>query len=196
MTFQEALEAVESLPEEQQERELRSAPRSSFDIMAHRPNQLELLPADVIERLTLTHHRALLPLPDPKSKEELARRALDEGWPSDVLAAEVSKLLPASRRGRRPSPPFVKTIRRVAKALDSSRVEDLDAEEIRRLGPEKTAAWAAQVKSRSAAWRASRKLSRRHGQRSGPTNPDGRRSVCFRTETDVTPNYRRFVHRR
>jgi hypothetical protein len=39
-------------------------------------HQLELRPADVIDRLTLTHHRALLPLPDPERKEELARRAL------------------------------------------------------------------------------------------------------------------------
>ncbi len=108
-------------------------------------HQLELLPSDLVDRLTLTQHRALLPLPDPKLKEKLARRALDQGWTSSVLEAEVSKHLPVSRRGRKPSPLVVKTIHRVAKALNSSRVEAFDADEIRRLGPERTAALAAQL---------------------------------------------------
>ncbi len=108
-------------------------------------HQLELLPSDLVDRLTFTQHRALLPLPDPKLKEELARRALDQGWTSGVLEAEVSKLLPVTRRGRKPSPVVVKAIRRVAKALDSARAEDFDADEIRRLGPQQTADLAAQL---------------------------------------------------
>ncbi len=108
-------------------------------------NQLEILPPDVTDGLSFTHHRALLPLPDPKRKEELARRALKEGWTSNDLTAEVSKLLPKSHRGRKPSPAFVKTIGRIEKA--SSRVERIDAEEIRRLGPEKTEALAAQLEA-------------------------------------------------
>ncbi len=108
-------------------------------------HQLELLPSDLMDRLPLTHHRALLPLPDPKRKEELARRALAEGWTSGVLMAEVSKLLPASRRGRKPSPLFVKTIRRVAKVVDSLRGEDLHVEEIPSLGRQQTAVLAAQL---------------------------------------------------
>ena len=70
--------------------------------------QLKLLPSEVATRLTLTHHRALLALPDLETKEALARRALDEDWSSQVLETEVRKLLPKSRAGRKPTPALAK----------------------------------------------------------------------------------------
>jgi hypothetical protein len=98
-----------------------------------------------VKPVALTQHRTLLSLPDPERKEELARRALSEGWPSQILAEEVSKLLPKSRRGRKPSPHFVKAIRRVAKALERPFTEELTDDEIFRLGPEQAAVLIAKI---------------------------------------------------
>ncbi len=102
----------------------------SFVRISH---QLKLLPAEVITRLTLAHHRALLPLPEPEQKEALARRALAEGWTSQSLAGEVRKLLPRSRPGRKPLPPLVKGMRRVVKAVELTLAEEVTAEKVRML---------------------------------------------------------------
>ena len=108
-------------------------------------HQLKTLPAEVVSRLTLTQHRALLPLPDPERKEAMARQALDEGWSAEELEAEVRKLLPRSRRGRKPLPPFVKGIRNVVKALDLAFENQVTPEAVTTLGPKETSALSAQV---------------------------------------------------
>ncbi len=105
----------------------------SFVRISH---QLKSLPADVVPRLTLAHHRALLPLPDPEAKVALAQQAVGEGWPSVLLGEQVRKLLPKTRKGRRPLPSFAKAIRRVAKALDPGVEEEVTPEEIEMLGSE------------------------------------------------------------
>lgn len=92
-------------------------------------HQLRMLPIDLSERLSLTHHQALLPLPDPAAKETLARQALDEGWSTRHLTEEVKKLAPKKRGGRKPIPAVVKIVRVFAKA--SASAEGLDADEFR-----------------------------------------------------------------
>ncbi len=108
-------------------------------------HQLKTLPSEVVTRLTLAHHRALLPLPDPASKAALARRALDEGWPSRVLCHEVRRFVPRSRTGRKPLPPIAKGIRGVVRSLDLALKHDLTSDEVRRLGPEQASTLAEQV---------------------------------------------------
>lgn len=108
-------------------------------------HQLKSLPSEVVTRLTLAHHRALLPLPDPESKAALARRALDEGWPSRVLCHEVRRFVPRSRAGRKPLPPVAKGIRGVVRSLDLAFEHDLTSDEVRRLGPEQASALSEQV---------------------------------------------------
>ncbi len=107
--------------------------------------QLKLLPADIATRLTLTHHRALLALPDGESKGTLARRALEEGWSSQVLEAEVRKLLPKSRAGRKPAPALAKGIRRVREGLDLISEDAVTGDDLRRFGLEKSSVLAAQL---------------------------------------------------
>ncbi|MCP4545624.1 MAG: sigma-70 family RNA polymerase sigma factor [bacterium] len=72
---------------ERQDLLLGHAPIYGFGRVSH---QLKTLPAEVVSRLTLIQHRALLPLPDPDRKEAMARRALDEGWSAEELEARVS----------------------------------------------------------------------------------------------------------
>jgi len=101
-------------------------------------HQLTLLPADVAAQLTLAHHRALLPLQDSENKRTLACQALQEGWASQVLSEEVRKLLPKSRRGRKPLSSLAKKIHRMEKMLDSALEEDFITQEIQELGPERS----------------------------------------------------------
>lgn len=81
--------------------------------------QLKRLPEDVAERLSVTHHRALLPLKSDKERLELAVRAADEEWTGTQLESEVRSRLPPSTKGRKPLPVAVKVIRRVSKELGS-----------------------------------------------------------------------------
>ncbi len=119
--------------------------KSTLYVFVRISEQLKLLPAEVATQLPLAHHRALLPLPDSKRKEALARRAVREEWPSRVLGKEVRKLLPKSRQGRRPLPSFAKAIRGVAKALDLASETDVTADAVAVLGPEQRSVLAAQV---------------------------------------------------
>ncbi len=108
-------------------------------------HQFKMLPAEVVTRLTLTQHRELLPLPDPERKEAMARRALEEGWSGAALRVQVRKLMPRSRRGRKPLPSFAKGIRGVAKALDLACEEEVTSDAVSKLGPERTSALRAQL---------------------------------------------------
>jgi len=131
-------------------------------------HQLKMLPSEVVTRLTLAHHRALLPVPDPASKAALARRALDEGWPSRVLCHEVRRFVPRSRAGRKPLPPVAKGIRGVVKSLDLALKHDLTSDEVRRLGPEQASTLAEQVEESLTRLRELRRLLAGALGKSGP----------------------------
>lgn len=139
---------------ERQDLLLGAATVYSFVRISH---QLEYLPADLAARLTLSQHRALLPLPDPETRETLARRAVAEGWTVRHLMTEVRKRLPRSRRGRKPLPAFAKAIAKVAKTAAPSLVEELTPDAVRRLGPEPAAALVEQLEGSLARLEALRK---------------------------------------
>jgi hypothetical protein len=85
--------------------------------------QVQQLPRELAWQLSVTRHKALLPLKDPVVKEQLAAKAIREGMPSRELRREVWKHQldqPASAGPRKDSPPmrFVKKLRRDALALD------------------------------------------------------------------------------
>ncbi len=95
--------------------------------------QLEALPPAAATQLPLTHHTLLLPLQDDASKRDLAEQALAGGWSKRRLEQEVRRARqdePSDRRGgRKPIPPFVKSIRRLEKlnGEDSELWSSLDA---------------------------------------------------------------------
>ncbi len=107
--------------------------------------ELRLLPEDLAMRLSFSQHRALLPLKDTQSKRALAQRAVEEGWTTRTLSAEVSKLLPKSRSGRKPLPPLVKGIRQVSRALDEAVGADATPETMAGLVPERSAELTQQI---------------------------------------------------
>ncbi len=108
-------------------------------------HHLKSLPDDVVSQLTLAQHRALLPLSDPESKVTLARQAIVQGWSSVVLREKVRKLLPRSRKGRKPLPPLVKKVRQVARVLDRPDDGALTTEVVRKLKREQARDLADQV---------------------------------------------------
>lgn len=120
-------------------------------------HQLEHLPPELAGGLTLSQHRALLPLSDPEVKEILARRAVDEEWSVRDLTTEVRRRLPRSRRGRKPLPGFAKAIAKVAGAADPALVEELTPDTVRLLGRDRATVLAAQLEEGMARLEALRK---------------------------------------
>jgi len=83
--------------------------------------QVPQLPAELARSLSLSHHLALSPLLEPADRVELAREALREGLSSSKLRVRVRARTDQRRRGprkgRRPLPPGVGRLRRVAASL-------------------------------------------------------------------------------
>lgn len=75
--------------------------------------QVDELPPDVARRMSISHHRALLPVGDRRLKRKLARMALRENWTRDRLEAVVREQLPGERVGRKPIPAPVKLARQI-----------------------------------------------------------------------------------
>ena len=67
-------------------------------------HQVQLLPTAVAESLSLTHHRVLLAVDDPRQKQRIAKAAVNENWTVEQLEAETRKLRPkdATKAGRPP----------------------------------------------------------------------------------------------
>ena len=80
--------------------------------------QVQHLPADLAEKLTMTHHRALLAVSDKPHKAKLARQAVKHGWTvgqlQQVIAAEQPPL--PDRPGRPLKPALLKWLGAVKKA--------------------------------------------------------------------------------
>lgn len=81
--------------------------------------QLEELPAEVGERLSLSHHQSLFALPDPAARRAWAERSVAATWSSKVLRKKVT----AYRRRNAP-----------AEDRPSSRAPGLWVRELNRLG--------------------------------------------------------------
>lgn len=117
-----------------QERQDLLLPASTLYTFVRVARQLAELPAETAERLTVSHHRALLPVKDPDEKAALARRALDEGWSKVELERTVRARLPRSPRGRKRLPACVKAAPRIARALEEALAEVTPPEDLRRVG--------------------------------------------------------------
>ena len=99
--------------------------------------QLGELPAETAERLSLSHHRALLPLKDGEEKAALARQAVVEGWSKLDLERRVRAGQPRSPRGRKRLPACVKATSRIGRALDEAFAEEGGADDLRGLGEDR-----------------------------------------------------------
>ncbi len=101
--------------------------------------QLPQIPEDLRERLSVSHHKALLPMKDEKAKERLAKKAVDKGLSVPALRAEVqkalSKLKGKSRAGRPPLPGFVKGIHKLVKDIDAIEAVEFDEDEFEHYSP-------------------------------------------------------------
>ena len=95
-------------------------------------HQVQQLPGDVAEALTLTHHRVLLAVDDAARKVQLATAAVSQGWTTDQLAEEVQKARPkdATKAGRPPLPPNIKVLGQVQRAWARGVDGELLAKEI------------------------------------------------------------------
>jgi hypothetical protein len=81
--------------------------------------QLRTLPPEIGERLSFSHHKALLPVRSEAAKLRLARRAVQAGLTVRAFEAEVlavrdrSRPRDAVRRGRPRLPPLAKALKRL-----------------------------------------------------------------------------------
>lgn len=98
--------------------------------------QLAELPAEAAERLSLSHHRALLSVRDPREKVALARRAAAEGWSKVELERRVRTQQPRNPRGRKPVPAYIKATSRITRVLDEAFAEEAAADDLRGVGEE------------------------------------------------------------
>ena len=105
-------------------------------------HQLRVLPQDVAQALSMSHHIALLPVKDAGEKVRLAQAAADEGLGREALLARVKEARlaggPASKAGRPALPAFVKAFRRLGKlrALAGSEAVNAGLLEAARMAPE------------------------------------------------------------
>ena len=81
---------------------------------------------DVDDRLTLTHLKRLVHVPDPTRRRDLAAQVDTEGWSGMALEAEIARSQPARsanapRIGRPPLPPQVKRFTKVERAVQTLR---------------------------------------------------------------------------
>ena len=116
--------------------------------------QLEQLPTDLGNALSVSHHRALLALHDADTKRDLAQQAVDERLSKRALAERVRVVRQngdgRSRGGRRPQPPFVKALKHLDAALEVAGVELPTPEIVRAWGLERSLAAVAEAEVRLA----------------------------------------------
>ena len=83
--------------------------------------QLNQMPKEVADALSLSHHRLLLPVRDPALKLELAQRAVREKLCKRELEREIAcsrrSDTHGARRGRKPAHPLAKGLTKIRKAL-------------------------------------------------------------------------------
>lgn len=84
--------------------------------------QLRLLPEGIADTLPMSHHKLLLPIKSTERKVQLAKEAIEKKLGKrefeDRVRKVQSKQSKGEKRGRKPAPEVVKTLRRLLKALD------------------------------------------------------------------------------
>jgi hypothetical protein len=107
--------------------------------------EVGLLPQDVGEALSLSHHRLLLAVDDTSTRRSLAKQAAKQGWSVEELANAIKEKQPPDpkRPGRPPLPPMMKQLGAVTRAakLDLKKF----GAEFKKLSPEKQAKARAEV---------------------------------------------------
>ncbi len=92
--------------------------------------QLGQLPQGLGLELSVSHHRALLPITDVATKIRLAQQAREQDWSYRMLeqaVAELVELRPEGQRGGRPLlPEGVKQVRKLSRALTEPQWDDVD----------------------------------------------------------------------
>lgn len=85
--------------------------------------QVQRMPGGIATALSVAHHRALLPVPDPDERVELAQRAVQEGLNAKQLSELVRQVHPpvARAKGRKPQP---RGFRKLGAAFAASREVD------------------------------------------------------------------------
>lgn len=107
--------------------------------------QLEQLPKNVGKKLSFSHHKLLLPVKDPRTKEAFARKVVDEDLSvrglREVVARHRVEQASRVRRGRPPLPDFVKALNRLPRIVEQVDDSDLDNDHLfDRYSPEQAAA--------------------------------------------------------
>lgn len=83
--------------------------------------QVKAMPPELGQALTPGHHRALLVVPDPGQKVELAQKTLAEHWTADQLEEVVAKEKPVggNRPGRKALPEVAKKVAALKRAVEA-----------------------------------------------------------------------------
>jgi len=92
--------------------------------------QLDQLPKNVGKKLSFSHHKLLLPVKDPRTKEAFARKVVSESLSvrglRDVVARHRVEQTSRIRRGRPPLPDFVKALNRLPRIVEQMDDSDLE----------------------------------------------------------------------
>lgn len=84
--------------------------------------QMTELPPEIAWSLSLTHHRALLPIHDLETKTNLAKRAVEDKLSTRVLSEESQKIVDAQpKRGVGGRPRLPKQVKRLNRGRDAVR---------------------------------------------------------------------------
>ena len=107
--------------------------------------QLEQLPKNVGKKLSFSHHKLLLPVKDPRTKEAFARKVVTESLSvrglREVVARHRVEQASRIRRGRPPLPDFVKALNRLPRIVEQMDDSDLENERLfDRYSPEQATA--------------------------------------------------------
>jgi hypothetical protein len=96
--------------------------------------QMDQLPTSVGDKLSFSHHKLLLPVKDPRTKEAFARKVVDEALSvrglRDVVARHRVDQASRVRRGRPPLPNFVKALNRLPRIVEQVDDSDLDSDRL------------------------------------------------------------------
>ncbi len=102
--------------------------------------QLRELPEEIGSALSVSHHRRLLPVRDAKAKQTIATKAVDQGLSVNQLeklvAKQRNKERKGDRRGRRPIPDYLKSLRRLPRLVEPLTSYEITAADVEAAGVE------------------------------------------------------------
>jgi hypothetical protein len=99
--------------------------------------QVNALPRDIADSLTMRHHRALLSVDNGQHRQHLARQAVAHGWTAQALQARISAERPADGKklGRPAQAPAVRWAHALGKATQAAAATDEFAASFAALSP-------------------------------------------------------------